>query len=54
MVRTIVSIVIILISAFIGLFVGSAINGAETTALLFAVIAGFACTILAIESKKND
>ena len=54
MYRTIVSVVIMLISAFVGIFVGSAMNGAEITGLIFAVIAGFACTIHAIESKKDD
>ena len=51
--RTIVSIVIMLISALVGIFVGSAMNAAEAFGIIFAIIAGFACTIHAIESKKD-
>ena len=51
--RTIISIVIMLISAWVGIFVGAAINGTEISALIFVIIAGFACTIHAIESKKD-
>ena len=53
MVRTIVSVIIILAAAFVGIFVGSAINESETFCLLFAIVAGFACTIHAVESKKG-
>ncbi len=53
MVRTIVSIVIMLISALVGIFVGSAMNGAEIFGIIFSMIAGFSCTIHAIESKKD-
>ena len=51
--KTFVSIVIMLVSAVVGFFVGSAMNGAETFCMTFAIIAGFACTIHAIESKKD-
>lgn len=54
MARTIAYIVIMLVSGFAGFLAGSAINGSDTFCILFAVIAGFACTIHAIESKKNN
>ena len=51
--RTIISVVIIIIAAVIGFFMGSGMNQAMGGATLFAVIAGFACTIQAIDSKKS-
>lgn len=52
--RTIISSVIVIIAAVIGFFMGSGMNQAMGGATLFATIAGFACTIQAIESKKNQ
>ena len=49
--RTMISSVI---AAVIGFFMGSGMNQAMGGATLFATIAGFACTIQAIESKKNQ
>ena len=51
--RTIISVVIIIIAAVIGFFMGSGMNRAMGGATLFAVIAGFACTIQAIGGKKK-
>lgn len=51
---TIVSIVIMFVSALLGIFVGSAMNGAETFGIIFTIIAGFSCTIYVIESKKDN
>lgn len=51
--RTIISAMIIIIAAVIGFFMGSGVNQAMGGATLFAVIAGFACTIQAIDSKKK-
>lgn len=51
--RTIISIVIIVGASIIGFFMGSGINQAMGGATLFATIAGFACTIQAIENKKK-
>lgn len=51
--RTIISIVIIVAASIIGFFMGSGINQAMGGATLFATIAGFACTIQAIENKKK-
>ena len=51
--RTIISAVIIIIAAVIGFFMGSGVNQAMGGATLFAVIAGFACTIQAIDGRKK-
>ena len=48
--RTFLSVVIIIVAAFV---MGSGMNEEMTGATLFAMIAGFACTIQAIESKKK-
>lgn len=51
--RTVISIVIIIVAAVIGFFMGSGMNEAMGGATLFATVAGFACTIQAIESRKK-
>ena len=51
--RTVISVVIMIIAAFVGFFMGTGMNEAMGGATLFAAIAGFACTIQAIESKKK-
>ena len=45
---------IIVIAAVIVFFIGAGMNEAMGGAMLFATIAGFACTIQAIESKKRN
>ena len=51
--RMIISIVIIIVAAVIGFAMGADMNEAMGGATLFATIAGFACTIQAIENKKK-
>ena len=51
--RTIISTVIVVIAAVIGFFMGGGMNEVMGGAILFATIAGFACTIQAIESKNK-
>ena len=51
--RTIISTVIIIVAAIIGAFLGMGMNEPLNGAILFAVIAGFACTINAIEKNKK-
>lgn len=51
--RTNISVVIIIIAAVIGFFMGSGMNQAMGGATLFAVIAGFSCTIQAIDGRKK-
>ena len=50
--RTFISIVVMIIAAVIGLYLGGT-NHAMGGATLFATIAGFACVIQAIESKNE-
>lgn len=50
--RTFVSTLIVIAAAVFGFFMGAGMNDALGGATLFALIAGFACTIQAIESKK--
>lgn len=50
--RAIISLVIIILAAVPGFFMDTGINEAMGGATLFAIIAGFACTIHAIERKK--
>ena len=52
--RTIISTVIIIVAAIIGAFLGMGMNEPLSGAILFAVIAGFACTINAIEKNKKQ
>lgn len=51
--RTIISVLIIIVAAVLGFFMGAGMNQAMGGATLFATVAGFACTIQAIESKKK-
>ena len=52
--KVIISVIIMLVSAFVGLLLGDLLNGAETMSIIFTIISGFACTIYAVESKKKD
>lgn len=51
--RTVISTAIIIAAAVIGFFMGSGMNEAMGGAVLFALVAGFACVIQAIESQKK-
>ena len=51
--RTIISVAIIIAASAAGFFMGAGMNQAMGGAALFASIAGFACTIQAIESRKK-
>lgn len=50
--RTLISTVIIILAAVFGLCIGASMNDAMGGATLFASIAGFICTIQAIEKKS--
>ena len=52
--RTLISLVIIIIASVIGFAIGAGVNEAMGGATLFAAIAGCGCTIQAIESKKKQ
>lgn len=51
--RTAISVVILLAAAWLCFFLGAGMNEPMGGATLFAVIAGFACVIQAVESGKK-
>ncbi len=51
--RTSVSVVIMLLMAALGFFVGSFGNFSVGGSILFAVIAGFTCVIKALENRPD-
>ena len=52
--RTVVSVVIMFLAAIVGLYVGMAVNeGPIGVAILFSMIAGFACTVYAIDNRDK-
>ena len=52
--RTIISIILMVISALVGFFFGAGMNEAMGGAILISMITGFACTISAIEKNKKE
>ena len=52
-IRTMISIVLIIIAALIGFFFGAGMNEAMGGAILLSMITGFACTISAIEKNRK-
>ena len=51
--RTVVSVVIMFLAAIVGLYVGLAIKEGLNGAILFSMIAGFACTVYAIDNRDK-
>ena len=52
--KTVISAVIIIAAAIIGAFLGMGMNEPLNGAILFGMIAGFVCTISAIENNKKQ
>lgn len=52
--RTAVSVIIMVIAAVIGLFVGSALSDGLGGAILFALIAGIACIVYTIDNRNEE
>ena len=52
--RTIISIILMVIAALVGFFFGAGMNEAMGGAILLSMIIGFACTISAIEKNKKE
>ena len=51
--KTILSVIIMIVSSFVGLFVGGLLNNDMTGGMiLFALISGIACIIHTLESKR--
>ena len=51
--RTIVSVIIMMLAAIAGIFVGAALDNAVGGAILFPLIAGFGCVIYALDNREN-
>ncbi len=51
--RTIISLVILVAAACLGFMMGSGMNDAMGGAAVFAVIAGFVCTIYVIDNPRD-
>lgn len=52
--RTIVSVILMLVAAFVGFLLGTAINEAMNGAILLSIITGVACIINAIEKNRKQ
>lgn len=51
--RTVVSLIIMVISAFAGFLVGAFLNDAVGGAILFAIISGIACIIYTVDNPRK-
>ena len=51
--RTVVSLIIMLISAFAGFIFGAFFNSAVGGAILFALISGIACIIYTVDNPRK-
>ena len=51
--RTVVSLIIMVISAFAGFLVGAFLNNAVGSAILFAIISGIACIIYTVDNPRK-
>ena len=52
--RTMISIIFMVIAALVGFFFGAGMNEAMGGAILLSMITGFACTISAIEKNQKE
>ena len=52
--KTMISIILMVIAALVGFFFGAGMNEAMGGAILLSMITGFACTISAIEKNKKE
>ena len=50
--RTIVSVIVMLLAAVIGLFLGAALENILGGMILCAIIAGFACVIYVLDNRN--
>lgn len=51
--RTVVSLIIMVISALAGFLVGAFLNNAVGGAILFAIISGIACIIYTVDNPRK-
>ena len=52
-IRTIVSIIIMVLAGIVGIFAGAAFNDAIGGTILFSMIAGIACIVYTIDNRDN-
>lgn len=51
--RTVVSVILMLLSGIVGFFAGSALGNAMGGAILFSLIAGIACVVYVIDNRNE-
>lgn len=51
--RTVVSVIVMVIAAIVGFFIGASLDDALGGAILFALIAGFACVIYTLDNRER-
>ena len=51
--RTVVSVIVMGIAAIVGFFIGASLGDALGGAILFALIAGFACVIYTLDNRER-
>ena len=51
--RTVVSVIVMVIAAMVGFFVAPSLGDALGGAILFALIAGFACVIYTLDNREQ-
>ncbi len=51
--RTIISVIIMVLSGLVGLFVGASLDCGLQGVILFSMIAGIACIIYAIDNRNE-
>ena len=50
--RTVISLIIMILSSIVGMFIGGLLGNMVGGMILFALISGLACIIHTLESKK--
>lgn len=51
--RTTVSVIVMILAAAVGFFVGSSLNDSFGGAILFSVIAGIACIVYTLDNRQQ-
>lgn len=50
--RTVVSMIVMVIAAIVGFFIGASLGDALGGAILFYLIAGFACVVYTLDNRE--
>ena len=51
--RTVVSVIVMVFAAIVGFFIGASQSDALGVAILFSLIAGFACVIYTLDNRER-